>query len=79
MSKRISLFKLAKKVKEKNVVTSSSKGMVIHEKRPRDEAPDSLPIKKGKTNNSKGKETMLPPKAKKAKSSRSTSRGPCSR
>ena len=49
--------------------------MVIHEKRSRDEAPDSSPNKKGKIDDSKRKETMLPPEAKKAKSNRIASRG----
>ena len=75
MSKRISLSKLTKKVEEKKVATSSSKGVVIHKKQPQDEAPDSSPNKKGKTDDSKGKKTMPPPKVKKAKSSRTTSRG----
>ena len=52
MSKRISLMKLAKKVEKNKVATSSTKGMVIREKKPRDEAPDSSPNKKGKIDGS---------------------------
>ena len=74
MSKRISLTKLAKKVEEKKATTSSTKGVVIREKQPRDEAPDFSPNKKGKTDDSKGKETMPLPEAKK-KSNRGVSRG----
>ena len=74
MPKRISLSKLVKKVEDK-VAISSSNGVVIHEKWPRDEAPDSSPNKKGKIDDSKGKETMLPLEAKKAKSNKMASRG----
>ena len=62
MLTRISLAKLAKKVKEKKnkegskATTSSTKGVVIREKWPREEALDSSLIKKGKTDDSKGKE-----------------------
>ena len=70
MLKRISMTKLAKKVEEKKAATSSTKGVVIHKKRPRDEALDSLPNKKGKADDSKKKEIISPPEAKKAKSSK---------
>ena len=52
--------------------------MVIREKQPQDEVPDFSPSKKGKTTaDSKGKETMPPPEAKKktAKSSKAKNRG----
>ncbi|GFZ02403.1 hypothetical protein Acr_15g0010110 [Actinidia rufa] len=48
------------------VATSVAKGMVIREKQPRNEVSDISPSKKSKTiDDSKGKETMLPPDAKK--------------
>ncbi|XP_057463363.1 uncharacterized protein LOC130753365 [Actinidia eriantha] len=74
MSKRISLTKLTKKVEESKAATLSSKGMVIKEKGPRDEVPDSSPRKKVKNNESKGKETIPPPEAKKLKPSKAASR-----
>ena len=66
MSKRIGLVKLSKKVEEKKdnegskAATSFTKGIVIREQWPQGEALDSLPVKKGKTDDSKGKEAMLP-------------------
>ena len=75
MSKRISLSKLAKKVEEKKVATSSSKDVEIHEKQPQDEAPNSSPNKKGKIDDSNGKKTMPLHEAKKAKSNRTMSKG----
>ena len=82
MSKRISLSKLAKKVEEKKekegykTATSSTKGVVIHEKWPREEAPDSSPSKKVKINDSKGKKIMPPPKVNKIKPSKVASKQP---
>ncbi|PSS08050.1 Transporter MCH1 [Actinidia chinensis var. chinensis] len=55
-----------------------AKGVVIHEKRPRDEVPNISPSKKGKiADDSKGKDAMPPPEPKKkmTKSSKATSRG----
>ena len=72
MSKRISLAKLTKNVEEKKsqegfkTATSFTKGVMIHEKRPWEEVPESSPSKKGKIDDSKGKETMPPPKAKRS-------------
>ncbi|GFZ06968.1 hypothetical protein Acr_18g0011380 [Actinidia rufa] len=74
MSKRISLTKLPKKVEESKAATSSSKGVVIKEKWPRDEVPDSSPNKKVKNNESKAKETIPPPEAKKLKPNKAMSR-----
>ena len=76
MSKRISLSKLAKKVEEKKekATISSTKGVVINEKRPREEVLDFSPRKKGKTDDSKGKETMPPPEVVKTKPSRVVSK-----
>ena len=69
--------KLAKKVEEKKeakVAPSSTKGMVIREKRTREEAPDSSPIKKGAVDDLKGKEKEMPLlDAKKAKSNKTVS------
>ena len=70
MSKRISLAKLTKKIKEKKdkegskAATLSTKGVVIWKKRPQEEAFDSSPVKKGKFDDSKGKEAMPPLEAK---------------
>ena len=57
MLKRISLSKFAKKVEEKKdkIATLSTKDVVINEKWPREEVPDSSPNKKGKIDDSKGK------------------------
>ena len=57
MLKRISLSKFAKKVEEKKdkIATLSTKDVVINEKWPREEVPDSSPSKKGKIDDSKGK------------------------
>ncbi|GFS31491.1 hypothetical protein Acr_00g0017680 [Actinidia rufa] len=74
MSKRISLTKLTKKVEESKVATSSSKGVVIKEIWPRDEAPDSSSSKKVKNNEFKGKETIPPLEAKKLKPGKAASR-----
>ncbi|GFZ05826.1 hypothetical protein Acr_17g0013980 [Actinidia rufa] len=70
MSLRISLSTLTKKVGEKKAATKDVssvatsqpplKGIVIQEKRPRDDAHDLVSTKKGKVDNSKGKEAMLP-------------------
>ena len=96
MSKRNSLAKLAKKVREKKetkadtsfstsvviteressqAIPSSAKGVVIREKLPWiEEAPSTLPIKKGDIDDSKGKEKEMPsPDAKKAKSNKTAS------
>ena len=76
MSKRISLKKLAKTVQESKGANSAAKststtnGVFIREKHPRDEALDISPSEAG----SKGKETMSVPKAKKAKSSKLVSK-----
>ena len=48
MSKKISLKKLAQLVEKSKVATPSTKGVVIWEKRSRDEVPDISPNKKGK-------------------------------
>ena len=76
MLKRISLSKLAKKVEEgeDKAATSSTKSVVIIEKRHREEVPDSSPSKKGKIDDSKGKKTMLPPEVLKTKPSRLASK-----
>ena len=66
MSKKISLKKLAQLSKKSKVTTLPTKGMLIREKRPQDEVFDTLPNKKNKIANSKGKET-LPPKDTKKK------------
>ncbi|GFY92797.1 hypothetical protein Acr_08g0011930 [Actinidia rufa] len=73
--KRINLSKLAKRVVDKNgkegskVATSSNTGVVIREKRPRDEVQNLV------ADNSKGKEASPPSEAKKAKPSKAASRG----
>ena len=66
MSKRFSLSKLAKKVEEQKekATTSSTKGVVIHEKLPRDGTPNFSPNKKGKIDDSKGKEASRRPRQK---------------
>ncbi|GFS35835.1 hypothetical protein Acr_00g0042450 [Actinidia rufa] len=75
MSKRINLKKLAQKVDESKGVSSLAKstpivkGVVIREKRLRDEVSDVSPSKVG----SKGKEALPPPETKKAKSSATSS------
>ena len=75
MSKKIILKKLGQLEEKSKVATPSSKGVVIQEKRLRDEVLDTSPAKKGKTTaDSKGKETMPLPKAKKTKSSKLASR-----
>ena len=59
MSKKIDMKKLTQLAKESKVATLPAKGVVIIEKRPRDEILDISPNKKGKTKaDSKGKETM---------------------
>ncbi|GFY87075.1 hypothetical protein Acr_05g0007140 [Actinidia rufa] len=74
MSKRISLKKVAQKVEESKGVglakksTPTTKGVVIDEKRSRDEA-SNISLSEAK---SKGKEALLPPVAKKAKSATSS-------
>ncbi|GFZ09874.1 hypothetical protein Acr_21g0004730 [Actinidia rufa] len=75
MSRRIKPDQTHEKVEEKKTASSSTKGVVIHEKHPRDEVPDSSPNKKGKTDESKGKETISPPEAKNSKPNRTVSRG----
>ena len=81
MSKRINLVNLAKKVEKKKdkegskAATSSTKSVVIREKWPWEEAFDSSLVKKGKANDSKGKEAMPPPEAKK-KSNKGRAKGP---
>ena len=75
MSKKISLRKLGQLEEKSKVPSPSSKGIVIREKRLRDEVLDTSSPKRGKTtNDSKGKKTMPLPKAKKMKFSKSMSR-----
>ncbi|GFY88526.1 hypothetical protein Acr_06g0004660 [Actinidia rufa] len=66
MSWRINLKKLGQKLEESKSRSSVANGVVIGEKHPREPSITS-PNKKGKTiDGSKGKETTLPPEAKKA-------------
>ena len=66
MSKKISLKKLARLSEKSKVATSSTKGMVIREKRPRDEVSNTSPSKKGKmASDAKDKGPTSPPKSKK--------------
>ena len=58
MSKKISLKKLAQLSKKSKVATLPTKGLVIWEKRPREEVPNTLPNKKDKIVDLKGKETI---------------------
>ena len=80
MSKRINLAKLTKKLDDKKdkegskVVASSNTGVVIREKWPWDEVPDLSPNKRGQIDDSKGKEALLPSKAKKSKSIKTENR-----
>ena len=75
MSKKISLKKLGQLDEKSKVTTKPTKGVVIREKRPREEVLDTSSNKRGNiTDNSKGKEAMPLPKAKKKKSSKLASR-----
>ena len=60
------------------VATSSTKGVVIHEKQPWEEVLEFSPNKKGKIDESKWKQTMSPPKVKKTKSNKGRARIPSS-
>ena len=65
-----------KKDKEgSKAATLSTKGIVIREKWPREEALDSLPVKEGKIDDSKGNEAIPLLEAKK-KSSKGWAKGP---
>ena len=75
VSKKISLKKLSQLAKKLKVTTLSSKGMVIWEKRLQDEVLNTSHAKRGKTaDDSKGKETMTLPEAKKMKPNKLASR-----
>ena len=71
---------MSKDRESSKVAPSSTKGMVIQEKWPKEEAPDTSPTKKGKVDDSNGKknEIMLLPDAKKAKSNKMAGRTTCS-
>ena len=58
------MAKLAKKLEEKKetkAATSSTTSVVIWEKYPKEEAPDTSPTKKGEVDDSKGKEKEMIP------------------
>ena len=75
MSKKIILKKLGQLAEKSKVTTKPTKGMVIWEKRPYEEALETSSSKRGKIpDDSKRKETMPLPEANKTKSSKSASK-----
>ncbi|GFZ06730.1 hypothetical protein Acr_18g0009000 [Actinidia rufa] len=83
MFSRISMSMLTKKAREKKATTKDassvatskppSKGIIIQEKLPRDDAHDPAPTKEGEVDDSKGKEAMPPPPPKRTKSNNGAS------